>query len=466
MEGTLNGARLTLTRPTSRSVAPRATNTPYVQQAAVVPVTTPTAVSVPVVNAESIDVPITTTPRFSQLTSVYQPTPTNTPADIAQPRVNGIEFVTPIAVKPALVVAAVPVIDQVARMAIVESVESTRSFEAPIKDAYTQKFEYIENNLEAVDLDQTEGTAGGLTKPTSNILEPSTAAEIALQPVVDTSAPDFIQQYFQQNAAEDTSKLRKLKNFHKATKAKIGVKMPPAKHVRRFGMALVLVGIMAIGGYVVADSFFINQQAKEVLALEANPVITPTLQEDNAAATVTETAVVEDTSAQQLAQASQQVSTPGANGSYSVAPGEPKKLKIQKLGINAAIVSLGLTNTGAVDTPENIWDAGWYNGSAKPGTDGAVFIDGHSSASRGALFGNLDKLVVGDQIQIERGDGVVLTYKVAHTVIVDRNAVDMVSMMKPYGGVARGLNIITCVGKWIDSEKTLQNRTLVYAQQI
>jgi LPXTG-site transpeptidase (sortase) family protein len=225
-----------------------------------------------------------------------------------------------------------------------------------------------------------------------------------------------------------------------------------------------LVGVIAFGGYVVADSFFVNQQAKEVLALEAKPAAAPVIKEDNAAAT--ETPVAEDTSAQQLAQASQQVSGPSTNGGYSIAADQPKQLKIPKLGINAAVVSLGLTSGGAVDTPKNIWNAGWYNGSAKPGTDGAVFIDGHSSASRGALFGNLDKLVVGDQIQLERGDGSLITYRVAYTATVDRNAVDMASMMKPYGGAARGLNIITCVGKWIDSEKTLENRALVYAQQI
>ena len=455
MEGTLNGARLTLTRPTSRSVAPRATNTPDVQQTAVVPVTTPKVVSVPVLNAVSIAAPVTASPRFSQLTPVYQPTPTNTPADIAQPRVKGIEFVTPAASKPAVVAAAAPLASPVAFA------------EVAMPDVNAQRFAYVENNLESMDLDQTEGAVAGAAVPTSNILEPVVAAEIALQPMADSAAPDFIHQYFQQNTAEDTSKIGKLKDFRKTVKAKIGAKMPPAKHVRRFGIASVLVGIIAIGGYVVADSFFINQQAKEVLALEAKPVLTPVLQEDNAPVAATaETPIVEDTSAQQLAQASQQVSTPRANGGYAVAPDQPKTLKIQKLGISAAVVSLGLTNTGAVDTPKSIWDAGWYNGSAKPGTDGAVFIDGHSSASRGALFGNLDKLANGDQIQIVRGDGVVLTYRVAHTTIVDRNAVDMVSMMKPYGGAARGLNIITCVGKWIDSEKTLENRTLVYAQQI
>src|SRR3546814_5273495 len=47
-----------------------------------------------------------------------------------------------------------------------------------------------------------------------------------------------------------------------------------------------------------------------------------------------------------------------------------RTIRIPKLGIDASVVSVGLTPDGAVDTPRNIWEAAWYNGSAKPGALG------------------------------------------------------------------------------------------------
>lgn len=143
----------------------------------------------------------------------------------------------------------------------------------------------------------------------------------------------------------------------------------------------------------------------------------------------------------------------------------PKTLTIDKLSINAPIEQVGLTNTGAIGVPASIWNAGWYIGSVKPGEKGAAFIDGHSSSSRGALFGNLDTLKSGDKISVTRNDGVKLDFHVINIKVVNRHDVDMASMLKPYGKYARGLNIMSCIGNWIESEKTLENRVLVYAVQ-
>jgi len=49
--------------------------------------------------------------------------------------------------------------------------------------------------------------------------------------------------------------------------------------------------------------------------------------------------------------------------------------------------------------------------------------------------------------------------------VVNRNDVDMASMLKPYDPHKNGLNIMSCQGAWIASEGTLENRVLVYAVQ-
>lgn len=155
--------------------------------------------------------------------------------------------------------------------------------------------------------------------------------------------------------------------------------------------------------------------------------------------------------------------------SYHVAADLPRALYISKLKIAARTIPMSVNKDGSVQAPVNIFDSGWYNGSVKPGEIGAVFIDGHSSGStHEGLFGNLDKLVVGDTLQLEKGDGSRLTYKVVHTDTVALKDVDMKKMLLPYGNALRGLNMMTCAGQWVttNGQQTLDKRVLIFTEQI
>lgn len=151
---------------------------------------------------------------------------------------------------------------------------------------------------------------------------------------------------------------------------------------------------------------------------------------------------------------------------YHVAPDLPRVLTIDKIKIKSRILPMSVNNDGSMQTPINIFDSGWYSGSVKPGTVGAAVIDGHASgSSRQGLFADLDTLVVGDVIKIEKGNNQVLKYNVVHTEISDIDTVDMKKMLKPYGDAAEGLNLITCTGKWINDKKTYDKRVLVFAER-
>lgn len=143
----------------------------------------------------------------------------------------------------------------------------------------------------------------------------------------------------------------------------------------------------------------------------------------------------------------------------------PRYLRISKLNINAHVEQVGVTAGNAMGVPSDMWNAGWYVGSAKPGQGGAAFMDGHSTASRNGLFGKLDTLAAGDKLEVQRNDGVVIKYTVAKVSVVNRHKVDMAAMLQPYNMYKNGLNILSCAGQWIESEKTLENRVLVYAVQ-
>lgn len=152
---------------------------------------------------------------------------------------------------------------------------------------------------------------------------------------------------------------------------------------------------------------------------------------------------------------------------YKVAADLPRVLYIDKLKITARILPMGVNTDGNIQAPVNTNDSGWYTGSVKPGELGAMFIDGHASgASREGLFGSLDTLVIGDTLQVEKGDGSRLKYRVVHTETIDLANVDMRQALQVYGGAARGLNLMTCSGTWISGGKTLSKRVLVFTQQV
>ena len=432
----MDSRRLVLTRPTPRSVAPRRPQQAHKAE---------------VVSVEPIqqvaDVPVvvqTAQPQFSKLTPVYKPSPVNTVADISRPRVKGIEFI-----KATSKLETPKPLQQKIETVLPRDITPLAELKEP---SVGHNLEFYDRNVDSLDFDLLE-EGDYYDKADVGIGLGVEAELIGYQPI------NFVEQYF-----ERTTKKPKTVHHHKKLLpiVKQNMKKVNRKHVYRAGALTALVGVVAFGGYLVTDSFFVNQEAKAVINQSVAVATTPVLTETTGNAA---TSAQSDTS-QTTQNTSPTSSAAGSAASSSIAPDQPKTIKIQKLGINASVVSVGLTSSGAVDTPKNIWNAAWYTGSAKPGNSGAVLIDGHSSATRGALFGNLDRLAAGDQIQIVRGDGTLITYSIAYTTIVNRNNVDMGSLLKPYDGADKGLNIITCTGKWIDSEKTLENRVLIYAKQV
>jgi LPXTG-site transpeptidase (sortase) family protein len=148
---------------------------------------------------------------------------------------------------------------------------------------------------------------------------------------------------------------------------------------------------------------------------------------------------------------------------YVVGKNDARYLKIEDIGVFARVIHLGLTPEGAVDSPQNVFDAGWYNKSARPGEKGATFIDGHYSGYRaGGIFSRLDELNNGDKVQVERGDGKTLTYTVVAKERFDKDKVNMRKVLSVYGGGEYGLNLMTCAGDFIQNSETFDERLVVY----
>jgi sortase (surface protein transpeptidase) len=153
---------------------------------------------------------------------------------------------------------------------------------------------------------------------------------------------------------------------------------------------------------------------------------------------------------------------------YTVPPTDPKYIAIPAIGIsNTPILKLGLTSSGAIAVPDNIYETGWYEGSSKPGEAGAMFIYGHvSSWTADGTFYNLHKLQPGDDILIRRGDNTTYTYRVIKSVVYPYNAVPMDTVLVPVDANAPGLNLMTCTGQVIQGTSDFNERLVVFTSLI
>ena len=226
--------------------------------------------------------------------------------------------------------------------------------------------------------------------------------------------------------------------------------------LKRLSLGLVSGLILLATGYVGYDTWMTNSRVKAETVAVSSQV-----------SRVNVSNGVDDTSA---AEGADKKDLPAAAlADYLVAPNLPRALYINNINVAARVLPMGVNSDGSMQAPININDSGWYTGSVKPGEVGAVFINGHSSgASRQGLFGKLDNLKQDDTLQIEKGNGEKLTYRVVHTEVVALEDVDMKKMLLPYGNALRGLNLMTCSGTWVKNgdDRTLNERVLVFTEQI
>lgn len=152
---------------------------------------------------------------------------------------------------------------------------------------------------------------------------------------------------------------------------------------------------------------------------------------------------------------------------YKVAADLPRIVTINKISVRARVMQMGVNADGSMQSPVNIYDAGWYTGSVKPGQLGATTIIAHANGpSSPGLFDNLGKLSQGDEVSIENGAGTIFKYQVVAIETVALDKVDMNKFLRPVDGVSEGLNLMTCSGNWVQSSRTRDHRTIVYTKRV
>ena len=139
----------------------------------------------------------------------------------------------------------------------------------------------------------------------------------------------------------------------------------------------------------------------------------------------------------------------------------PVRLFLPTLNIHPPVEALGLDRWGALDTPENIWDVGWYNAGPVPGAPGDAVIDGHAGyPGQPLIFGRLSKIHLGDAILVLLADGSKQIFNVVSVQSMPLSSTPP-GMFEPYGPPR--LTLITCDGVFNSDQKTYSNRLFVEA---
>jgi LPXTG-site transpeptidase (sortase) family protein len=154
---------------------------------------------------------------------------------------------------------------------------------------------------------------------------------------------------------------------------------------------------------------------------------------------------------------------------YTVSADKPRYLNIDKLGIkNARVIEVGVDAKGQMQTPNSIYDAGWYIGSKLPNQGGTTVIDGHNGANQKGIFKELNTLVAGDILSIEMGDGSIYNYRVYDNVQIELKKANQYltdMMTSPVQG-QESVTIITCSGEYSLTQKTYLSRQFVRATRV
>lgn len=143
----------------------------------------------------------------------------------------------------------------------------------------------------------------------------------------------------------------------------------------------------------------------------------------------------------------------------------PVRLVIPAIHVSAPIELVGDAPDGAMQAPREWADVGWYARGFRPGDPGSAVIAGHlDSATHRAVFWDLNRLNLGDVVQVQNDDGSQLSFAVVSHELYD---FDNAPLQRIFGSAAAaGLNLVTCDGSFDWGSKNYDKRLVVYTQQI
>lgn len=142
----------------------------------------------------------------------------------------------------------------------------------------------------------------------------------------------------------------------------------------------------------------------------------------------------------------------------------PERLRIPALGIDAKVEQVGRTATGAMATPTNVMQVGFWAEGQKPGQEGNAVFAGHvnNGLTTAGVFANLSQIQVGDYVTVSDEAGRTQVYRVSDTRVYNPDEAPLEEIFARSG--PSQLVLITCEGEWIPHARQYDQRLVVIAQ--
>lgn len=145
-------------------------------------------------------------------------------------------------------------------------------------------------------------------------------------------------------------------------------------------------------------------------------------------------------------------------------PATPVGLVLPSLDVEADLVEVGLTSDGAMEVPEDVTTAGWYELGVVPGEAGTAVIAGHVDSREqgpGAFFGLRD-LDVGEEVRVDHADRRTSIWTVTGRTAYPKDEAPLEELFVR-GGPTR-LALITCGGAFDASDRSYTDNVVVFLE--
>jgi hypothetical protein len=186
-----------------------------------------------------------------------------------------------------------------------------------------------------------------------------------------------------------------------------------------------------------------------------------------AAALLTIMAVVAGCSSDAAPAPTPSVSAPVAPSAAAapLARSAPARVQIPAIGVDSALMQLGLRADGSLQVPPSGFPAGWYTGAPTPGELGPAILAGHVDwGGQPGVFFRLRELRPDAQVTVTRQDGSAAVFRV---VQVKEYPKDTFPTDVVYGDLDHpGLRLITCGGTFDRQTRNYEDNIVAFADLV
>lgn len=140
---------------------------------------------------------------------------------------------------------------------------------------------------------------------------------------------------------------------------------------------------------------------------------------------------------------------------------EPVRLTIASIGVDTALIGLGLLPDGSLEVPPDGASAGWFVGAPTPGERGPAVIAGHVDWDGPAVFFDLHSVLPGDVVEVARADGSTAVFEVTEVSSYPKDEFPTDAVYGPLSFA--GLRLITCGGALNASTGHYEDNVVAFA---